>query len=179
MVRRFSASTQRVTRDFYKLMTELSSTSLRIGQDIMQEGQPVEVIFDRNGQRYVFRCNAWGDATDNLRAIYHTIRFLYKALHELGVVQEDVFDVVFEQVFSGFLATPDDSVLLLGDGRRAWWEVLGVEKDASKSAVINAFRALSKTHHPDTGGDPEDFLKLRKAYEQALAQLPAKGIKHG
>src|SRR4030042_2239220 len=99
MVRRFSASTQRVTRDFYRLMTELNSTSLRINQEIMKEGQPVEVIFGRHGQRYVFRCDAWGDATDNLRAIYHTIRFLYKALHELGVGQEDVFDGVFAQVF--------------------------------------------------------------------------------
>ncbi len=137
----------------------------------MKEGQPVEVIFDRNGQRYVFRCDAWGDATDNLRAIYHTIRFLYKALRELRVVQEEVFDSVFEQVFSGFLATPDDSVLLLSDGRKSWWEVLGVEQDAKKGAVVNAYRALAKVHHPDAGGSKEDFQVLRQAYEQALREV--------
>jgi hypothetical protein len=33
---------------------------------------------------------------------------------------------------------------------------------------------LSKIHHPDVGGSPDDFRKLRKAYVQAIAQLKAR-----
>jgi hypothetical protein len=107
---------------------------------------------------------------DNLRAIYHSIRFLYKALSEYGVVKDEMaFDETFQRVFGGFIAAPDDTVLMLGDGSQPWWEVLGVEKDATTGAIRNAYRALAKIHHPDTGGDPNDFKRLRRAYEQGTA----------
>jgi len=166
--RRFTASSQRITSDFYRLMTDLGATSLKINQDVMNN--QVEVIFDRMAQRYVFRCDRWGDVGDNLRAIYHTIRFLHKALVEYGVV-EDKFDQIFQQVFGGFIAAPDDSVLLLSDGSKPWFEILGVDRGADRVAITNAFRALAKIHHPDAGGNAEDFKRLRKAHDAALAQL--------
>jgi len=168
--RRFTASSRRITSDFYRLMTELGATSLKINQDVMNN--QVEVIFDRNSLRYVFRCDKWSDVGDNLRAIYHVIHFLYKALSEYGVVKdESKFDEVFQQVFGGFVAAPDDSVLLLTDGKAPWWEVLGVDKAADRKAITNAFRALAKTHHPDAGGDADTFKRLRAAYDQAVARL--------
>jgi len=45
---------------------------------------------------------------------------------------------------------------------------LGVKADATRTDVKNAFRALSKIHHPDVGGAPEDFRRLRQAYDDAL-----------
>lgn len=39
---------------------------------------------------------------------------------------------------------------------------------ADKSAVVNAYRALAKVHHPDAGGNPDDFKRLRTAYGDAL-----------
>jgi curved DNA-binding protein CbpA len=30
---------------------------------------------------------------------------------------------------------------------------------------------LARRHHPDAGGDPAEFKRLRQAYEQALAHL--------
>jgi hypothetical protein len=168
--RRFTASQQRIISDFYNLMTDLGSTSLKINQEVMEN--KVEVIFDRQGTRYVFRCEKWGDVSDNLRAIYHVIRFLYKALTEYGVVKDETaFDETFQRIFGGFIATPDDTVLMLTDGSEAWWEVLGVEQTATKEAVRNAYRALAKIHHPDVGGDQDDFRRLRHAYEQAMDQL--------
>lgn len=155
--RRFTASSQRITHDFYKLMTDLGATSLKINQDVMNN--KVEVIFDRNAMRYVFRCEKWPEVSDNLRAIYHSIRYLHKAISEYGVVSEEVeFDEVFQRVFGGFIATPDDSVLLLGDGKKAWWEILGVERTADKPAIISA----------------EDFKRLRKAYEDGLQAVDQK-----
>jgi len=75
---------------------------------------------------------------------------------------------IFSQFFLGFEATPDDTVLLLTDGRTDWWEVLGVEADAGKQTIINAYRALAKIHHPDSGGNANDFKRLRTAYETGL-----------
>lgn len=43
--------------------------------------------------------------------------------------------------------------------------VLGVAKDAAGDAVKSAYRKLAKKHHPDVGGDPEEFRALTLAYE--------------
>jgi hypothetical protein len=168
--RRFTARNERVTSDFYRLMTDLGATSLRINQDVMNN--KVEVVFDRGGMRYVFDCEKWGNVADNLRAIYHSIRYLHKAIAEYGVVSKEIeFDDVFQRVFGGFLATPDDSALLLGDGRVPWHKVLGVDEAADQEAIRNAFRALSKIHHPDVGGNADDFKKLRRAYDDGMAHI--------
>lgn len=38
-------------------------------------------------------------------------------------------------------------------------------KGATTSEIKRQYRLLSKTHHPDKGGDPEVFTKIAKAYE--------------
>ncbi len=85
------------------------------------------------------------------------------------VSEQQELDRVFVQFFLGFAATPDDTVLLLGSGRENWWQVLGVGPDADESAIRNAYRALARVHHPDAGGNPEEFGRLQEAYRDALA----------
>lgn len=46
-----------------------------------------------------------------------------------------------------------------------YYDILKVGKDASTKEIKRAFRELSKTHHPDKGGDAETFKILQKAYE--------------
>lgn len=169
---RFSASAQSTAHNFQTLMTEIGATSLHLNQDII-EGS-AQVVFDRDGRRYIVDGTKFDNAADNLRACYHTIRILWRALSELGTIKQDMASTEFDRIFGGFLATPDDTAMLLTDGATSWWDVLGVERDASKAAIANAFRALSKIHHPDVGGSPDDFRKLRKAYDQAMAQLKAR-----
>jgi len=169
MRRRFSAKAERTALNFYNLMKHINATSLHIEQDVMS-GE-AKVTFDRNGRRYVVEGKHFERVDDNLRACYHTIRILHKALTGLGTItDEQVLNETFEKVFGGFLATPEDSSLLLSDGRAPWWETLGVEKDASAEAIRNAFRALSKVHHPDAGGNAEDFKRLRRAYDEGMAE---------
>ncbi|HXV43720.1 MAG TPA: J domain-containing protein [Anaerolineae bacterium] len=60
-------------------------------------------------------------------------------------------------------------MLLLGNGTN-WWAVLGVNRTASRAEIVNAYRALAKIHHPDIGGDPEQFKRLRAVYEIALKE---------
>lgn len=171
--RRFTATPTRTAHNFQTLMTTLKATSLKIEQDMMSGH--AKVVFDRNGRRYIVEGMHFDRADDNLRACYHTIRILYKVLAELGVVTNDkLLDETFDKIFGGFLATPDDAVLQLNDGKAPWWVVLGIQRDASQEAIKNAYRALVVVHHPDKGGDQQDFIRLRRSYEQALAQLKSK-----
>lgn len=38
----------------------------------------------------------------------------------------------------------------------------------TKAELKKAYRKLSKTHHPDKGGNPEDFKLLTETYESIL-----------
>jgi DnaJ-domain-containing protein 1 len=165
--RRFTATSQTTIRDLQRILTQTKATSLKIEQDVMKGD--VKVTFDRAGKRYTMTANTWKDSLDNLRAIGLTITYLYRALESYGVKTEEVrFDQIFDQLFGGFIATPDDSVLMLGSGRSAWFDVLGVKADATKADIRSAYRALSKIHHPDYGGDAEDFKRLRRAYDDGM-----------
>ncbi|KAL7581434.1 hypothetical protein ACA910_022015 [Epithemia clementina (nom. ined.)] len=45
------------------------------------------------------------------------------------------------------------------------YETLEVEKDASQKEIKKAYFRLSKTHHPDKGGDEHKFKEINAAYE--------------
>lgn len=168
--RRFTAQPRTIQRDLQRVMASMGATSLKINQDIF-EGT-AEIVFDRSGQRYIFRCEKYADPLDNLRAAQLTITYLWRALEEYGVTSEEhTLERTFAQFFLGFTATPNDTALLLGSGQQKWWEILGVVPDADKAAAVSAFRALARVHHPDAGGNSDDFRQLRTAYEQALESI--------
>lgn len=174
--RRFAAQETTTQRDLQSTLRKMGADSLRVGQDLKTGA--AEIVFDRSGTRYVFRCAKWSNYADNLRAAQRTISLLYQALEEYGTSSEYLhtpkskeWDVAFQRFFQPFAATPDDSVLLLGDGNCSWWEVLGVSESTTKGEITNAYRALAKVHHPDVGGSSEDFVRLRRAYEAGLAAL--------
>ncbi|WP_206108020.1 J domain-containing protein [Paludisphaera soli] len=47
-------------------------------------------------------------------------------------------------------------------------DVLGLPRDASPEEVKRRHREPAKEHHPDRGGDPEEFRRFREAYEAAM-----------
>ncbi|QLD90186.1 2Fe-2S iron-sulfur cluster binding domain-containing protein [Natronomonas salina] len=49
------------------------------------------------------------------------------------------------------------------------FEVLGVEPDADEEAIEHAYRSRVKESHPDHGGSPEEFKRVRAAYEAIVA----------
>jgi len=49
-------------------------------------------------------------------------------------------------------------------GKRLY-EIMGLQPNATESDIRKAYRKLALTHHPDRGGDPEQFKELTKAYE--------------
>tara|TARA_R110001592_G_scaffold98342_1_gene281029 strand:- start:10807 stop:11178 length:372 start_codon:yes stop_codon:yes gene_type:complete len=45
------------------------------------------------------------------------------------------------------------------------YSVLGLKRSASDEDIKQAFRQKARETHPDKGGDPEEFKKVREAYE--------------
>lgn len=50
-----------------------------------------------------------------------------------------------------------------------WYEVLNVPFDAGPAVIRRAFAELAKKHHPDVGGDPAEFERIKKAYKEAMS----------
>ncbi len=49
-----------------------------------------------------------------------------------------------------------------------YYEILGVESDASSKIIRQAYLAHARIHHPDKGGDEENFKLLDKAYKTLI-----------
>lgn len=167
--RRFEAKQETIFRDLTGLMRKLNATGLKVEQDLLKGS--AKIVFDRSGRRYTVECGTYKSPLDNLRAAQLTIEYLWRAMEHYGATMTDkLLEQQFARFFLGFEAAPDDTALLLGDGSQAWWDVLGVPKDADRATITNAFRALAKTHHPDAGGSPDDFKRLKAAYDQGVKE---------
>jgi len=46
-----------------------------------------------------------------------------------------------------------------------YYEHLGVDRTSSPSDIKKAYRKLASKHHPDKGGDAEQFKKIQEAYD--------------
>jgi DnaJ family protein A protein 2 len=46
-----------------------------------------------------------------------------------------------------------------------YYNILGVNKNASEDEIKQAYRNLAKTHHPDKGGNKEKFQEIQEAYD--------------
>lgn len=169
--RRFEARQETIVKDLQRVMTRIGASSLKIEQDVLSGG--AKVVFDRAGRRYVRECKKYPHSMDNLRVIGLQIEYLYRALEVYAEdIDETSFDVEFDRVFNGFLATPDDTALLLGDGASPWWEVLGVDRSSiDPDGLRSAYRALARVHAPDVGGDEESMKRINVAYKAGIEEL--------
>lgn len=48
---------------------------------------------------------------------------------------------------------------------KSYYKILGIDKDADENAIKRAYRKLAMKHHPDKGGNAEEFKKIGEAYE--------------
>ena len=49
--------------------------------------------------------------------------------------------------------------------KRDYYEVLGVDKNASQAEIKSAFRKLAKKYHPDVSKEPDAEAKFKEAQE--------------
>lgn len=52
------------------------------------------------------------------------------------------------------------------------WSTLGVTRGASPDDIKQAYRKLAMKHHPDRGGNTEEFQKIQQAYDDITAGPP-------
>lgn len=111
------------------------------------------VYFRLKDKPLVLACDRWDRVEQNLWAIAKHIDAL-RGQERWGVG-------TVAQAFAGYTALPDHN------GKRPWWEVLGVPSNASISEVQAQFRNLAALNHPDRGGDTERMAEINAAYEEA------------
>lgn len=46
------------------------------------------------------------------------------------------------------------------------WDILGVDRNASKDEIRKAYYRMALKHHPDKGGTDEMMKKVNEAYEK-------------
>ena len=51
------------------------------------------------------------------------------------------------------------------------YDVLYLKNDAPMSVVVGAYKALSKEHHPDMGGDRAVMAKINKAFDEIKKKM--------
>jgi hypothetical protein len=176
MTRRFKAQQTTIIKDLIRLMGKINATSLKIGeQDLLGDDPTATIRFDRAGFRYKSSCSSYGDYMDNLRAAQLALEYTYRIaeVYNVDLMSEGDAEDLFTKLFGAMELPLDPNVLALGDGNgnsRFWWEILGVQPEATRAAIVNAFRALCKVHHPDVGGDAADFVWLQAAYEEGIKQ---------
>ena len=49
-----------------------------------------------------------------------------------------------------------------------YYETLGVTRDSNATEIKKAYKKLASKHHPDKGGDQEEFKKIQKAYDPRI-----------
>lgn len=55
---------------------------------------------------------------------------------------------------------------------KAAYEILGLTPNADDTVIKAAYRALTKEHHPDKGGDAERFKEITAAYNAIITGTP-------
>lgn len=116
----------------------------------------VAVYYMRKGQQVCIPCDAFDEVWKNIRAIGLSIRDM-RGPESRGCA------AITDQAFSGFTALPNP------DHVKQWWDVLGLEPNAGRSAINTAWKRLRKERHPDApGGSTAAFQELQAAYEQGV-----------
>ncbi len=166
----FNTTFDRARADLTKELRLLGATSPVISSwlPLRRDGMPysdqarrrlddpgVAVYFMLRKRQMVMARDAYTSVHDNLRSIGLGIAHL-RGLERHGG------GTMMERAFEGFAALP-------APNSRDCWSVLGLKPGAAREDIEQKFRDLVKRHHPDSGGDPTEFMAVKKARDEALS----------
>ena len=90
---------------------------------------------------------------DNLAATAATLDAM-RAIERHGGAE------ILNRAFTGFVAIEHQG--------NPWWVILELPSpNVSREQIEYAYKCLRSRHHPDHNGDPEQFQRVQRAYEQA------------
>lgn len=142
-----------------------TNVELRLDGQPRSDRRPPEdpgaaVYFTLKGQRRVLACDKWDFVADNIWAIAKTIE-AQRGIERWGCVTA-------EQAFSGYARLEHRTTA-------DCWEVLGIPAGSSEEQILDAYRKRAKNgSHPDSGGSAEDFDRLCKAKDVAIATIKSR-----
>jgi len=122
----------------------------------------VVVRFTKDGEEMAAACDQWDNPRDNGQDLYHY-------LHETRM-QEQRGTVTAESEYEKLRLPSGDEAAAPAEPPH---EILGVAPDAPDGVVKAAERELLKQHHPDSGGDPEEFKRIKNAAEGLRGEADA------
>lgn len=80
--------------------------------------------------------------------------------------------IPFEQFAGGFPGASGSGRMQTDDvDTSKLYETLEVEKTATQKEIRKAYMKLSRTHHPDKGGDEHKFKEISAAYEILVSDM--------
>lgn len=113
-----------------------------------------------DGEQYAVACDRYTRLRDNVRTIG-----LY--LKEKRKMEQRPVETG-QSEFANARLPPGDEDADIVAGQRPAHEVLGVDADADRDEIVNAYREQVAKTHPDNGGDPEEFKRVVRAKETLL-----------
>jgi hypothetical protein len=119
------------------------------------------VYFELKGRPMAMACDAYTTAQQNIAAIANHIDAVRRQAR-YGVASA-------EESLQAFTALPAPSVIAVG--AKSPWEVLGLKKGSSRSAIDTFYRRRATRAHPDVAGGSEAAMaELNAARDAALAE---------
>jgi hypothetical protein len=136
----------------------LRCESAVISRNSVLRGVPLDpgiaVYFRLKGAERVLACDKWRSMEENAWAIAKHVEAI-RGQQRWGVGSVD-------QAFAGYTAIPEST------GGEAWFQTLGVDRNASEEAIRAAWREKAKVYHPDAGGSNQAMARINAALEVAI-----------
>ncbi|UWG47024.1 DnaJ-like chaperone fused to ferredoxin [Halanaeroarchaeum sp. HSR-CO] len=114
----------------------------------------------KDGEEFAVACDAYTRLRDNLRTVYFWV-------HETRMRNQRPVETGEDEFAAARLPPGDEEAIAVAPTPEPH-EILEVAPDAPEAVVRGAARSLKAEHHPDRGGDVEQFKRIVEAEEALL-----------
>ena len=80
---------------------------------------------------------------------------------------EDIFEIESTPKHDFDEESSSESIFIIEQTPKEF-KILGLDEDVTDKEIKDRYRYLIKKYHPDMGGDPKKFMKIKKAYEKIM-----------